>query len=358
MTKFAFRSSRIWIGLVVVLLLSVTVWIGCGQKFENPNAPEITQQFKKLNPNDPQIRAVMELQERNTPALLKNSDVVGTATGLTENGKPAIVVFAQSERLTKGKAIPTEIESVPVVVKVTGPIKALAGSAPTDRFDRPVPIGVTTGNFNQCSSGTIACRVKDSSGNVYALSNNHVYALVNIAPKHSWIVQPGRVDETPVCNRNRDNILGTLGDFEEIKFDGSLNVIDAATALTTTDDLGKSTPEGGYGTPKSQTKPALVGQSVKKFGRTTGLTKGEVTFINAIVGVNYGDPFGVAFFKDQIIVESDTRFIGAGDSGSLLVNSGRYPVGLLYAGTGDGLLAVANPIDAVLDQFGVTIDGE
>jgi hypothetical protein len=54
---------------------------------------------------------------------------------------------------------------------------------------------------------------------------------------------------------------------------------------------------------------------------------------------------------------TNTKFIGAGDSGSLLVtNPGKNPVGLLFAGTSDGKLAVANPIEAVLDSFGVTVD--
>ena len=58
-------------------------------------------------------------------------------------------------------------------------------------------------------------------------------------------------------------------------------------------------------------------------------------------------------------------FIEAGDSGSLLVTDypdspadDRKPVGLLFAGTDDGSTAVANPIQAVLAAFGVTIDGD
>src|SRR5439155_16362832 len=88
----------------------------------------------------------------------------------------------------------------PVVVEVTGELLALRNSrrggvaprdfapsvlcppppavTPTGEFCPPVPIGVSTGNVTaaDCATGTIAARVK-GTGTVYALSNNHVYAL-------------------------------------------------------------------------------------------------------------------------------------------------------------------------------------
>ncbi len=50
---------------------------------------------------------------------------------------------------------------------------------PTSRFNRPVPIGVSTGH-PAITAGTIGARVTDGV-NVYALSNNHVYADENTA---------------------------------------------------------------------------------------------------------------------------------------------------------------------------------
>lgn len=69
---------------------------------------------------------------------------------------------------------------------------------------------------------------------------------------------------------------------------------------------------------------------------------------------------GVARFVDQILIGGG-GFSAGGDSGSLIVlnakgANARQPVGLLFAG-GSGF-TVANPIDAVLDRFGVTIDGQ
>ncbi len=292
------------------------------------------------------VRAV---QERNTARLMELKDVEGTAIGLDQNGRLAIKVFTAR----KGVAgIPKNIDRVPVQVVVTGKILALS----TGLFERPVPIGVSTGNANSCSSGTIACRVTDSI-DVYALSNNHVYALENTAPIGSEILQPGLYDTG--CIYNQDNVIGTLDDFEPIVFRRwARNEIDAAIALSSTDLLDNATPSDGYGTPSLETATASVGLAVQKYGRTTGLTSGEITGINATVNVGYSR--GTARFVKQIIVESDIQFIGSGDSGSLLVtdNADLNPVGLLFAGTGDGLLAVANRIDPVLNRFGVTVDGD
>ena len=52
-----------------------------------------------------------------------------------------------------------------------------AARAPTDRFPRPVPIGVSSG-LADFATGTLGARVTDGT-NVYALSNNHVFAGIN-----------------------------------------------------------------------------------------------------------------------------------------------------------------------------------
>jgi hypothetical protein len=86
-----------------------------------------------------------------------------------------------------------------------------------------------------------------------------------------------------------------------------------------------------------------------------------VYLVSTIVNVNYGTPQNPKYarFVDQILITPGT-FSGGGDSGSLVVCDGgaddRKPVGLLFAGSSS--YTVANPIDAVLDRFGVAIDGE
>jgi hypothetical protein len=306
-------------------------------------------------------------QQRHTDDLLTISDVVGTAVGVTAAGEAAIKVYTRAPGV---KGIPSSLDGIPVVVEVTGDFFAFrpggqdalpAGKGgtkidPKRRFERPVPIGVSTGNEGECSAGTIGARVKDVAENVYALSNNHVYALENEALIGSNVLQPGRYDTN--CSIDPLNFIGTLDDFEPIVFTTDANnIIDAAIALSNTLDLGNATPSNGYGTPKSVIASAFVGQDVQKYGRTTSLTKGKVSGINATVNIIYSS--GTARFVNQIVITGNKGpFIRSGDSGSLLVtNPGRAPVGLLFAGTSSGT-AIANPISAVLVRFGVTIDGE
>jgi hypothetical protein len=307
------------------------------------------------------------VHQRRAHELLADRDVVGTAVGLTAMGEPAIKVFTKSEAIMR---LPQQLEGVAVEIEMTGTFHALgaAGSeaSPTNRapallspakvFPRPVPIGVSTGNQVDCSAGTIGARVRDSQGNVYALSNNHVYALENTAEPNSSIVQPGRADAG--CRVKSQNVIGTLSSFVPIEFSESANnTVDAAIALSDVSLLGNATPRSGYGTPQSSTVSAFVGQRVQKFGERSKLTRGQVSGIDATVLVEYDS--GTARFVNQIIVTSPVAFIRAGDSGSLLVTRpDKHPVGLLFAGNETGRKAIANPIDAVLGSFGVSIDGQ
>jgi len=311
--------------------------------------------------SDEAFERVREVQERHTDALMARPGVVGTAVGLDQDVRPVVTVFTEYEGVP---GIPRRLDGVLVQVAITGKIYALpkpenpgGGKGggkenvdPTARFDRPVPIGVSTGHPD-ITAGTIGCRVTDGT-NVYALSNNHVYANENKASIGDKVLQPGAYDggSSPADD------IGTLEDFESIVFSTSANnVIDAAIALTTTSLLGNATPSDGYGTPKSETVEAGFGQIVKKYGRTTGQTKGQVWYLNAIVNVIYDS--GTAHFVNQIgIVPTKGEFAAGGDSGSLIVTQKGNPIGLLFAGGGG--LTFANPIALVLDRFGVNVDGK
>ena len=338
--------------LFIVLLISL-VTVGCDQATEVTSVPQ-EETLLELAPTS-QFQAVMAIQDRHTDRLLAISGAVGTATGLTEEGKPAIVVFITTNALAKSAQIPASIEEVPVIIKVTGMFVALTD--PTTRQSRPVPIGVSTGHPD-ITAGTIGARVTDGT-NVFALSNNHVYANINEATLGDNVLQPGPFDggEDPADK------IGELFDFEPILFDGSDNIIDAAIAKSSTDLLGNSTPsDDGYGTPNSTIALAFAGQEVQKYGRTTKLTTGKVVGINGTFNVCYKsrgpfmcNPNFIAKFVDQIVIEPGS-FSSGGDSGSLIVDANKNPVGLLFAGSSSH--TIANPIDLVLERFGVTVDGE
>ncbi len=316
----------------------------------------------------PGLDRAIAAQERHTNQVLAIPNVVGTAVGFGADGRPVVKIYTESAEVA---GLPRLLDGVPVVVQVTGKLFALkkpSGSPgkgpgsgtgdstdPTSRFARPVPIGVSTGHPN-ITAGTIGCRVTDGT-DVYALSNNHVYADSNDAFIGNNVLQPGVFDG----GKDPADAIGTLDDFEPIDFTGGDNTFDAAIALSSVMLLDNATPSDGYILPKSTTVSASLNQRVQKYGRTTGLTKGKVTAINFTGNITYNS--GVARFVNQIVIESTRRrspFSRGGDSGSLIVSDDREPVGLLFAG-GSFLgsdITIASPIDEVLTRFGVTIDGE
>ncbi len=169
------------------------------------------------------------------------------------------------------------------------------------------------------------------------------------------ILQPGPYDG----GSDPADKIGTLADFVEIKFNGSNNVVDAAIASIVYADVMSHTGDEGYGQPSAVTALASPGDAVTKYGRTTEATAGTVDAINAEVNVCYqtAGPFRckqLARFVGQIVITPGS-FSAGGDSGSGIVTAvGLNPVALLFAGSSSH--TIANPIQAVLDAFGVTID--
>ncbi len=296
------------------------------------------------------INAAIAVQDRYAGDLLDRRGVVGLGVGLNGAGRPTITVFTDRPGVER---LPSDLEGFPVAVKVTGMF--VARTDPTARFPRPVPIGVSTGHPN-ITAGTIGARVRDLSGRVFALSNNHVYAASNDAQIGDGALQPGAFDG----GQDPGDRIGTLYDFEPLDFSTSgANIMDAAIALSSVGELDNSTPPEGYGTPNSSIKPAFVGQKVQKFGRTTLLTQGEVSEINVKVEVCYEVWWIIcvksAIFVDQIAI-TPGGFSDGGDSGSLIVTDDafKHPIALLFAGSSTHTLA--SPIGPILGRFNVSID--
>jgi PKD repeat protein len=358
-----FKFIFIYVG--IIFALSIIHWDGAGILLKSSLA-EAADTPIGFTIDNPGIRKAIEVQNRNKERLMRIPGVVGIGTGIGANGQPIIRVFTKRAGIPD---IPRNFEDIPVQIKVTGMF--VAYSDPTGRFDRPVPIGVSTGHPD-ITAGTLGARVIDEYGNVYALSNNHVYANINSANFGDSALQPGDFDG----GIDPNDKIGELCDYEPIDFSlfGS-NTIDAAIACTTTDEVGNTTLPDGYGTPNSiifdddnsdgffDNLNDLLHQPVQKFGRTTCLTHGRVTEINVTSAVCYdkcSHPFRakLAWFDDQIAIESinNDAFSMGGDSGSLIVtdDENKNPVGLLFAGSSTTTLA--NRIDLVLKQFNVSVD--
>jgi hypothetical protein len=363
------------------LIVTVLVSVGTSPVFAEPGF------------SPPGWDIAVAAQERHSGKLMKIRGVVGTAVSVETSGNPVVKVYTESPNV---QGIPRQLDGHPVVIQVTGRIFAFhhckgkhandpgcpdtggggdGGSDdptdPTAQFPRPVPIGVSTGHSN-VTAGTIGARVTDGV-DVYALSNNHVYADSNQGTQGDNVLQPGSFDG----GVNPDDAMGTLFEWEPLVFDPDActdgpadpecNTIDAAIALSSVNNLDHGTPSNGYGVPKSTIVEASANQKVQKYGRTTGLTKGQITGLNATFDICYNaDCTLEARFVGQVVVEGKGRnsFSSGGDSGSLIVTdertNKRSPVALVFAGGSffGRDITIANPIDWVLSEFNVTIDGE
>ncbi len=342
---------------LAAIALGAFLWSACSDNLADfpmgPSAAALGQ--------SPDIHAAIAAQGHHSDALLRIPGVVGTAVALVK-GKAAVRIFVERADV---RGLPSQLDGMPVDVKVTGRFMAL--SDPTTR-QRPAPLGYSVGH-PAITAGSIGGRVVDGVGAVYVLSNNHVLANSNNASIGDAALQPGPYDGgTAPADQ-----IGTLAAFNTIDFSGGLNTIDAAIALSDATNLGNATPtDDGYGTPSGaiygdanndgvfDDKTALLGLNVQKYGRTTKLTHGQITGINATVDVCY-EVFFIfciksARFVDQLIIEPGS-FSGGGDSGSLIVtdDQNKNPVGLLFAGS--STQTIANRIDLVLNNFGVHVDG-
>ena len=91
-------------------------------------------------------------------------------------------------------------------------------------------------------------------------------------------------------------------------------------------------------------------RQVRKSGRTTGLTSGDITVLDATISVSYGTG-RTATFENQIVTAPISE---GGDSGSLVVAAGELKaVGLLFAGSQQS--TIVNPIQEVLDCLDVSL---
>jgi hypothetical protein len=95
------------------------------------------------------------------------------------------------------------------------------------------------------------------------------------------------------------------------------------------------------------------GTILQKSGRTTGRTRGRLTVILADVALRMEPPmaeFAPQFvhYRDQMLVRGNGAVVEPGDSGALVLDMDRHPVGLLVGGREDGSEMVVTKIDAVL----------
>jgi len=256
---------------------------------------------------------------------------------------PRIIVYLEHERY-KDK-VPDEIDGFKTEVIVIGKIKALSllqleevkpsYTEPVRTSTvRPIVGGISIGVPEQAyggkMAGTLGLVVKDKDDNYYILSNAHVIAMNSKArflPLGTAVLQPGTYDGGTLKDK-----VGELYKYIKITFGPrGKNYADAAIAKITISDylVGEVLGDDGQTYTISGTTEVEIGDTVRKSGRTTGVTANKVFDTGATVKVWY-TLSKWAIFYDQILV--DQPFIESGDSGSPVDKDGAF-VGLAFAGS-------------------------
>ena len=356
------------------------------------------------------FRQLLEAQRIAQADLLRRRGVVGVAIGyrsfkeqVTDQLAMAVLVEQKKpvEALSAEDLIPPDVNGARTDVVEIGRLEALVN--PRDRFRPNIPAGVSIGHY-MVTAGTLGAIVFDrNTGEPLILSNNHVLANSNEAEIGDAILQPGPTDH----GVRPDDVVANLHRFEMLRFYSDAGA--GPTPPTTTPPLfppggcdvaelfvtvgnalsrisGSSKRLATVKAPKAQidstpiypnrvdaalarpinpmlfqqsiaeigrpngTKLAQLGMPIRKHGRTTGYTEGNVTLMNATVDVSYGDSFQ-ARFVGQVIA---TPISQGGDSGALIVEGDSLKaVGLLFAGSRRA--TIFTPIQTVLDVMEVDL---
>ena len=325
------------------------------------------------------IRGILGSQRKQ---LLKRANVVATGIGFKQTGgvkTEALCIVCSVKKkvppsqLTVQDLVPAVVEGAPTDVIQTGVIRAL--QAPTGRF-RPAPGGVSVGHV-AITAGTLGCWVI-KNGQKVILSNNHVLANSNDAEIGDAILQPGPFDggsfpQDHIANLMQFVPISFQGDPSECQFANAVvsvfnlgcrligsytryrvtkiqaedNLVDAAIAapLNAADVKDEILNIG----PIQGTVQGQLGMAIKKSGRTTGLTTGEIQQVDVTANVQYGAG-QVAVFTDQLLAGAMSQ---GGDSGSAILNESNRLTGLLFAGS--DTTTIINRIENVFSALGVSL---
>jgi hypothetical protein len=326
-----------------------------------------------------QIQGILSSHRKQ---LLKRANVVATGIGYKQTGgiktdRLCIVCSVKEKvpasQLSRQDLVPAAVDGTPTDVVQTGVIRAL--QAPTDRF-RPAPGGVSVGHVS-ITAGTLGCWVI-KNGQKVILSNNHVLANSNDAEIGDAILQPGPFDggsfpQDHIANLTQFVPIAFQGEPSECQFANAVisvfnlgcRMIDSNTRYKVTKiqaeenrvDAAIATPLNAADVkdeiinigPIQGTVQGELGMAVKKSGRTTGFSTGEIQQVDVTANVQYGAG-QIAVFTDQLLAGAMSQ---GGDSGSAVLDDNNRLTGLLFAGS--DTTTIINRIENVFSALGVSL---
>jgi hypothetical protein len=342
------KEKRLLLFLALVLVVTLLFSVVPASAGENPG------RVKSL------AEARQALEQELLP--LAGAGFVGIAHSEADG---EVIVYVEDEQAKQ--RMPHSFDGYTVRTEVTGKVQVLstqvaeplAGVSPARRGTvRPLVGGislsawVSTWAEDDYYSGTLGMVTYDDK----ILSNAHVIAIEpktdNFLALGTDIIQPSCGDKEGPCDK-----VGELADYIPIDFgpgaenyaDAAIGSIDGGVAASPGEQFG----EGGNYWIEGWTEVS-EGDIIRKSGRTTGVTTGEVINTNVSLWLKYGDQ--IAHFVDQIEVAQDNwSFAGHGDSGSAVDKDGEF-VGLVFAGTNTGDIVWINKAEHIIDGLGIAVE--
>jgi hypothetical protein len=314
--------------------------------------------------------------------LISQRHVIATGVGYkmvagARTDTPSIICSVEKKLpttlLSTDDLVPATLNGIPTDVIEIGKIRAL--QVPTDRF-RPTPGGISIGH-KDITTGTLGCWVR-RNGQWMILSNNHVLANSNDATIGDAILQPGPTDG----GKNPQDQIATLENFVPIQFTGRPSDSQTASRVTALLNsiarligsnsrlqavqahVGDNLVDAAIARPLQEEDvlpeilnigsiqgmtTAELGMAIKKMGRTTGFTEGQIQQVDVSVNVQYGGG-RIGRFTDQLMAGPMSQ---GGDSGSAVLDDQNRLLGLLFAGSEQ--TTIINRIQHVFDALDLSL---
>lgn len=312
-----------------------------------------------------------KLKQRYARRLLKQKGIHGVGVGYLNPAKPgkgaAVIVYADqvSAADAKGKkgakagkhrfspSLPGKLKAaIPVrLIRSSRFRKNAAPSSPFQRRIRPVIAGFSVGSPNVSGTAGLIVSDKRRPGSRFILSNNHVLVNEN-STRTSLTLQPGGADGGTIKN----DTIGRVDRFVRLRKKGT-NFMDAALAKPRRPSL-LFPAYAVYRKVPGYVRSYRIGDRFKKVGRTTGAVNGIVESIHTDIQVDYGDygGLGTITFKNQSVIRGKRPVSLDGDSGSVwLTRRGNLAAAVNFAGSNEGRLSIAYPVDWFMEVFGTRV---
>jgi hypothetical protein len=294
------------------------------------------------------------------------------SVGFEEGAKaPKVHIYVSRASTRAARSLPTADGEIVIEVNRIGRLQVQPEQASTSSNGgqvylrkKRIACGTSCAPSGETYSGTLGALVrksKEKGETLYVLSNNHILAACNHTAVGMPILAPSSMDASPSTRAPGE--VARHAEICELR-SGEPSLVrpcreDVALARVT-DPAAVSSWQGdgpqGFDTPRA-VLPLKSGLRVKKFGRTTGFTRGTVEArLNTPTPIPFKSRLFTAtvWFQDIWTVVGDDAepFALPGDSGSLVAaEDGSAAVGLVFAAA-QGVYGLIMPMEHLVTCFG------